>query len=341
MYYHDMERSVNKLKNEITKLNIPLFDAHADTLFRCVYENRNMRENDLHIDLMRAGAYTPYAQFFAIWTMLQADAEKNPSAAAPSDVLFEAYETSLKRMKEEFQKNSDILIHCLNAADAENAAKQGKTAAFISVEGAELLDCSIDRLNQAYDLGIRAVNLCWNNPNALCGSCAAETERGLSPAGRDFVRRAQELGIIIDLSHASEQTFWDTIEISKKPVMASHSNAKALCGHARNLTDNQFSALVKNGGVAGINLYSLFLSSGKADVVTAVSHIEHFLELSGSANVVIGADLDGMDSPPDGISGIEDMYKIYEALLSRNYSESLVRDIFYNNLMDFVRRAMA
>ena len=319
---------------------IPFFDAHADTIFRCINDDENLRENKLHIDLMRSKQYAPYAQFFAIWTMAQVDSQKTSNSAILPEQLYLGYINTLERMELEFEKNRDILQHCRNAEDAKTAAADGKIAAFISVEGAELLECSEDRLLEAYEAGVRAVNLCWNNANLLCGSCINEADRGLSGEGRSFVHRAQDIGIIIDLSHASEPAFWDTLEISSRPVMTSHSNSKVLCAHPRNLTDEQFKALIRNGGISGINLYSDFLSDSSADIENVFAHIERFMSLGGEKSVVIGSDFDGVERLPEGINGIEDIYKLYELLLVRNYSEDIVRDIFYNNLMYFIERAM-
>lgn len=143
----------------------------------------------------------------------------------------------------------------------------------------------------------------------------------------------------IDLSHASERTFWDVMEISRRPVLASHSNSAALCSDfPRNLTDAQFEALVQCGGGAGLNLYPDFLGLTR-DIGACCAHIEHFLALGGEKALFMGADLDGMDDLPEGITGVESVEKIYEALLRRGHSEDLVRDIFYNNLMDILERA--
>ena len=143
----------------------------------------------------------------------------------------------------------------------------------------------------------------------------------------------------IDLSHASERTFWDVLEVGTRPVLASHSNAAVLCSDfPRNLTDAQFEALVKRGGGAGLNLCPDFLGLTR-DVEACCAHIEHFLALGGERAVFIGADLDGIDDTPRGIAGVQDVGRIYEALLRRNHPESLVRGIFYNNLMDILERS--
>lgn len=297
----------------------PYFDAHCDTISALFDGGGNLRENSWHIDLKRLSGYAPAAQFFAVW------GGHYPEKAA--------------LLRRSLAENCDLAIFCRSPADAREAARRGKIAVFLSVEGAEQLDCSIDRLRAAHENdGVLMVNLCWNNDNALCGS-AMGGGGGLSESGRGFVRAAQEMGVVVDLSHASEQTFWDVVGITSRPLVASHSNSKRLCGHARNLTDGQFKALAASGGGAGLNLYPKFLGDDP-DVETCAAHIEHFLALGGERAVFIGADLDGVETLPRGISGVQDVGIIYEALLRKNYDEALVRDIFYNNLLSILERAV-
>ena len=153
----------------------------------------------------------------------------------------------------------------------------------------------------------------------------------MSSQGKAFVRRAQALGILIDVSHLSDAGFWDLMEITSAPVVASHSDARALAPHTRNLTDEMFRAIRDTGGFVGVNFYVPFLGlDGSVDAVLA--HLEHFLDLEGEKTVGFGGDWDGCDSLPKGIGGIQDMEKIYERMLQRNYPEALIGDIFYNNL---------
>lgn len=298
---------------------IPYFDAHCDTISALHDEGGELYGNEYHIDLRRAGIYSPYAQLFAVWGG--------------------SYEEKTALLKSELSKNSDRAVLCRSVKDAKKAAGEGRAAILLSVEGAEQLDCSIKRLRRARDEdGLIMINLCWNSDNALCGA-AMDSGGGLSDAGRDFVRAAQDMGVVIDLSHASERTFWDVLEISARPLVASHSNSAALCSDfPRNLTDAQFTALVRTGGGAGLNLCPDFLGLGR-DVDACAAHIERFLSLGGERAVFMGADLDGIGETPKGINGVEDVGKIYEALLRRNLPESLVRDIFYNNLMNILERA--
>ena len=182
----------------------------------------------------------------------------------------------------------------------------------------------------------KAVNLTWNYANALSGSNADRPEEGLTEKGRAFVRRCRELGVLPDMSHISEKAFWDVYELGGV-MFASHSNSKSVYCHRRNLTDEQFAAISETGGVAGLNLYAEFLGEN-ATCDTVIAHAERFLSLGGEKAVAIGADLDGCDALPEGISGIQDMEKLYEAFLKKNYSESLLRDIFFNNLFNLIER---
>lgn len=299
-------------------MTIPYFDAHCDTVTAVLERGGSLTENEYMLDLRRLSAYAPAAQFFAVWGG--------------------RYEEKAALLRSELQK-SGLGVLCRNTSEAKTAAERGQIAAFLSVEGMEQLDCSIERLREAHERdGLIMVNLCWNSDNELCGS-AMDGGGGLTEKGHAFVRAAQDMGVAIDLSHASERTFWDVMELSVRPVLASHSNAAALCSDfPRNLTDAQFEALVRCGGGAGLNLCPDFLGLTR-DADACCAHIEHFLSLGGERAVFIGADLDGIDDTPQGIAGVQDVGRIYEALLRRNHPESLVRDIFYNNLMDILERA--
>ncbi len=293
-------------------MKMPLFDAHCDTAFKMLLKGYGLYENPGHTDLKRGMKYSPYAQFYALFAM---DSSQIP--------------VEYKNLVDEFAAYSDKITLCRTAGDARAAAAANKTAAFLSIEGAELIGCEVSKLEAMYELGVRAINLTWNNPNKLI--CA----EGLTDLGVSFVRRCGELGVIVDVSHLPDAAFWNVIDIALRPVMASHSNSRAVCAHRRNLTDEQFSAIIKNGGVAGINLYSDFLGR-EPTLITVIEHIEHFLSLGGEKNIALGCDFDGCDSLPDGINGIEDLEKIYNALLRLNYKETLVNNIFYYNLMRVV-----
>ncbi len=304
-----------------------VFDGHCDTISHCYRRGCALRENPGHLDLKRMAGYEGWAQFFAIF------ASKGHAAKPMWDIFQEEYQA----FDRELRANPDKAVFCRTAEEAEAAWNEAKQAAFLSVEGAELLDCDLQKLEQAYRLGVRAVNLTWNYENALSGSNAESPEKGLTAQGRAFVRRMEELGMLADVSHLSDPGFWDVAGELRGPIFASHSNSRAVCPHKRNLTDEQFSAIIKSGGVAGLNLCDEFLGEDP-DMDTIVRHIEHWFALGGERNVSLGGDWDGISGTPKGISGIQDIGKLADRLLRLNYPEELVEGIFYRNLLEVVRK---
>ncbi len=304
-----------------------LFDAHCDTLLRCYRQGGGLWERPGgHIDLARTRKFGCYAQFFAIF---------GSPEDMPGKELRDVFLQQHGIISQEIKQNENYISLCRSGKEAQRAFAVGKTAAFLSVEGGELLGCDIAWLERAWKLGVRSVNLTWNHSNALSGSCAEESNQGLSDLGRAFVRRLSALGMLVDLSHISDRGFWDVAEMECGPLFASHSNSRAVFLHRRNLTDGQFTAIIRSGGVAGINMFADFLGE-KADLDTVVSHIEHFLALGGEKNICIGGDWDGMSRLPTGMDGIWDMDRLCERLLQRNYSEELVNAVFFTNLMRVV-----
>lgn len=302
-------------------MNIPLFDCHCDTGAHAREHGEKLRRNRMQLDLERLSHYSPAGQVFAVCAADDAE----PVKFADVSIAF---------FLEQIKENSDIVKLCLNFRDILSAEKEGKIAALLSIEGAE----QISDIDAAYRQGVRIVHMTWNHDNALCGA-AMDSGAGLTHEGKSFVLRAQQLGIMLDMSHVSECGFWDTLSISTRPVIAGHSNARAVCNVTRNLTDAQFTALVKQGGGAGINLYPEFLGLGR-DIDAVFAHIEHFMSLGGEKSVFLGCDLDGIEQMPKGISGVQDLGRIYEALLRHNYPERLARDIFRNNILRVMEKAL-
>lgn len=309
-------------------MKMPLFDAHSDTAFKLVLEGGSLYQNLWHADLNRGLEYEPYAQFYALFAMDEKDMPVSyPHLKCKS--AEEIFPLVVEKLFSELERNADKIMICRSSKDAESANNQGKAAAFISVEGAHLFGCDLSRLDELYKMGVRSLVLSWNNPNDLY------YEKGLTELGVRFVKRCNELGIIIDVSHLREEAFWDVFSLSKDPIIASHSNSRALCPHKRNISDEQFKAIIECRGIAGINMYAPFLGE-KPNVNTIIGHIEHYLELGGAENIALGCDFDGCDTLCNGIKGIEDMKNVYNALLRQNYPERLVNDIFYYNLMRVV-----
>jgi len=306
---------------------LKVFDGHCDTILRCYLEGGGFWKNDGHLDLERMGAAGHWAQFFAIFGSRE---------DMPGEPLFQVAQKELAIFRREMAVCAGHVVQCCTAEEIEAAWARGKSAALLSVEGAELLDCDLQKLEWAYEQGVRAVNLTWNYANLLSGSNLEKPDQGLTEQGRAFVKRMQELGMLVDVSHLSDPGFWDVMELAEKPVFASHSNARAVCPHRRNLTDEQFTAIIEKKGVAGLNMAVGFLGEDP-DIDTIVAHVEHWMALGGEKNISLGGDWDGIGQTPRGIAGIQDIGKLAERLLRMNYKEEQVDDLFYNNLMRVVR----
>ena len=298
---------------------ISYFDAHCDTVSRCLETGESLCRNSGHIDLCRTKCFARYAQFFALY----ADAAETPDLWVRCKELHDCF---LREMAE----NAGCIMPCRTGAEVDAANRAGKCAAILSIEGADLLECKIERIETAASWGVRLLNPVWNRANVLSGTNLEDSERGLSPYGREFIREMEANNIYADVSHISDAGFWNILRMAKKPVVASHSNSRALCPHPRNLTDDMFRAIRDTGGVVGINFYRNFV--GDDSMESLVRHIEYFLEMDGEKTVCIGGDLDGCDELAGGLRGLQDIHKIYDALCTRGYGKHLLDDIFFGNL---------
>lgn len=311
-------------------MHVSVFDAHCDTISRCWREYEGLDSNSGAVSLDRTAGFERYCQFFALWT-----ADGYTGYPSGGDSVERAYHILLRCFKDQMARNSAKIVQCRTAVEAERANRQGKAAAFLSVEGAELLGCDPARLDQAAADGVAAINLTWNYANTLSGSHCDEQGRGLSPVGREFVSKMEDLHILVDVSHLSEAGFWDVAEMARWPFIASHSNAKSVWDHTRNLTDGQINAIIKNQGVIGLNFYEGFVG-GSRDLDMVRAHLDHILGLGGEKNAALGGDWDGCDLISD-LPAIDGLPRLYEHLLRHGYGETVLQDLFYNNLMRVVR----
>jgi len=307
---------------------LPLFDAHCDTACAILERGQSLRANTCQTDLLRGSAYAPRGQVYALWFHTE---------GLTAEETEDKFRDMLANFRRETAKNADVLSLCTSFADIQAAFAAGKQAALLSVEGAELFGCSCAGLEHAFDQGVRIVHLCWNSDNALCGA-AMGSGAGLTPRGRDFVRRCASLGIVIDLSHASDRTAQDVLELDCTAVLAGHSDCRELTNVPRNLPDGLLRAIAASGGVVGLNLYPAFLGGG--DLRLATGHMSHLLAVCGGDRVCLGCDFDGVDALPEGITGLESMPALRGVLADGGLDDRQLDDIFFNNLMSFWERTL-
>jgi membrane dipeptidase len=231
-----------------------VFDAHCDALMRAVDDGADLTVRNLegHVDLPRLREGGVDAQMFSVW----ADPDEwKGKFGQRLDAMIDAYDAMIA-------KSAGGFVRATTAADAERAAREGKVAAFLGLEGAYAIDGDPAKLAALYDRGVRYVTLTWwHNTSFADGSGDKPRWHGLNARGRELVRAANRLGMIVDVSHASDETFYDVLEASSAPVIASHSNARAIADHHRNLSDDMLRALAKNGGVVGVNFVAGFLDA--------------------------------------------------------------------------------
>ncbi len=306
-----------------------LIDLHCDTLTDCMnYTNTGnpdtLDDPERVLSLSAIPADVHWAQFFAIFVP---DEEKGSAA-------IEYYEKNRLNFERQIKLFSDRVVKCRNAADMEAAWAAGKTAAFLTVENGSVLAGDLSRVKTIADQGVRALTLVWNGENEI-GS-GNTTDHGLSDFGRQADRELEKQNVIIDVSHLNDHGFADLLEIAEKPFVATHSNARAVCPHKRNLTDDMIAEMVKRDCLIGLNYFTEFICEdgnvkGPEDLYR---HIMHFAELGAMHNLSLGSDFDGA-TLPECLSSPTRVTEFYEYLLSRSVSQADADGIFYKNAQKF------
>ncbi len=314
-----------------------VIDSHCDAILKVFSSRGEYRLSDYHqeehVDIPRLRQGGVDVQFFAAYI----GAEYKPDRAIKRTIQL------LDCLYRELEANKGSLKLILDARDIDGLQSNDEVGVLISIEGGEALEGDLASLRIYHRLGVRAVGLTWNERNQIAegvGEC--RSGGGLTEFGVSVVEEMNRLGMIVDVSHISEPGFFDVLSVTRHPIIASHSNARAVCGHVRNLTDRQIRALAENGGVMGINFAPQFLvEHGRACLEDVVTHIDHIVNLLGnSRHVGLGADLDGIDSAPDGLEDASKYPALTEALLKRGYSEQALLEILGHNHLRVIRAVL-
>jgi membrane dipeptidase len=349
-------------------------DGHNDVIITSILPGKDIskRLKSDHTDLPRLKEGGVDVQVFAVWS----DDKKWKKNA------FKHANDQIDALEKVISKNPEKIELAKNSSDIQRIIEVGKIAALIGIEGGNMIEGSEANLEALYNRGARYLTLTWNYNLPWVTAAAEEVKtkgskgKGLTEQGKNIIRKMNELGMMVDLSHAGEQTFYDVLSITTKPVLVSHSNAAALTPHYRNLKDAQLEALKKNGGVIGVNFYSEFLDSKyvkrvrdlyfkshKKDSVTrkysigkmysalsakqkhlanvpfekVLEHIDYLVKKVGIDHVAIGSDFDGIESPPQGLEDVSKFPVLTQALLERGYSEEDVAKIMGQNFLRLLK----
>jgi membrane dipeptidase len=340
---------------------LPIFDGHNDTLLSLYTGERGEgatffeRSDKGHIDLPRAHAGGFGGGFFAVYVPPEEKREHwdrsqyatadgfavplpPPLERAYAQRVAIAIAASLFRL--EAQSGGQVKV-VRTADELAGCLRGGVLAAILHFEGAEAIDPHLDALEVFYQAGLRSLGLVWSRPNAFAHGVpfkfpsAPDTGPGLTDAGRELVRACNRLGIMIDLSHLNEQGFWDVAGLSDAPLVATHSNAHALCPSTRNLNDKQLDAIKESDGMVGLNFHVGFLRADGADnadtpLEVMAQQLDYLVERVGIDRVGFGSDFDGATMPQE-IGDVAGLPKLIEALRERGYDDAALGKITHEN----------
>lgn len=309
-------------------------DMHCDTITKLYKQSGNLSSNDMHIDINKLNKGECLLQNFAIFTNL-ANEDSNFTKA------------SIDYYYSQLELNKDSIRPVYKYEDVLNNENNGYINAMLTLEEGSVVDKDLNNLNWFYDKGVRMITLTWNYPNGIGypnvdlsvehnndPTYDFNTKDGLTDFGIEYVKRCNDLGIIIDVSHLSDKGFYDVCKYSDKPFVASHSNARSVCKAGRNLTDDMIKMLAQKGGVTGLNYCSAFIDNDDQNFTTIegmVKHINHIVNIGGIDCVGLGSDFDGIENGLEikDASGVQLLYKE----LKKYYSEDDIEKIFYKNVL--------
>lgn len=311
-------------------------DCHCDTLTELYNKNASLYENEQHFDIKRQIALGGGLQFCAIY--VPTEVFRYQGGLRYTLCLLDKYNQEIKKLHE----NGIDVLQVRTAEDAGNVLKH-KAATLLAIEEGGAIDGSLEALRCLYELGLRAMTLTWSNRNDIADGINEEaTGSGLTLFGKQVVAEMNRLGMLVDVSHISTAGFWSVIETSTKPIIATHSNAKSLCSHPRNLNDEQIKALAQNGGLAGITFAGQFLEEDwrNACIESVYKHIDYMLNLIGNdEHIGFGSDFDGISHPPYNIQGVQD-YKPLIEYLSKYYSDETINKITHQNVINLLQKVL-
>jgi membrane dipeptidase len=311
-----------------------VIDFHCDTIMKLMDKKPGLvlRENNISVDICKLKKAKSLAQFFALF--IELDRTQDP---------LEYCLLMVDKFHEEIEKNCTDIALATNYHELMDNMSKGVISAFLTIEEGGALKGKLEHLRNFYRLGVRLITLTWNFPNELGFPNKNEEDRdkGLTNFGYEVVSEMNTLGMIIDVSHLSDGGFYDVAKHSKKPFVASHSNARAISNHPRNLSDDMIKTLAEKGGVMGINFEKHFLGHNELSrVEDMISHITHIKKVGGIECISIGSDFDGINSEGLEIKNIGEIEKLSMALGKNNFGDADIEKIFYKNAIRVIKEVL-
>ncbi|WP_461569907.1 dipeptidase [Thermincola ferriacetica] len=308
-------------------------DAHCDTLLDLAQNKRRFMEKSStgHLDFPRMEEGRVALQFFAAFI----GSEYKPERALKRTLqLIDVF------YKEVLANDKEIVLGTSYRQIKRAIQKKQQKVALLTIEGGEALAGDLHVLHVLYRLGVRGIGLTWNQRNDIAdGVWESTSGGGLTNFGRRVVREMNKLGMIVDLAHIAEKGFWDTMQVSEKPVMVSHANCRKVHDHPRNLSDEQIKALADAGGVIGLTLAPDFIGKER-DLDSFLAHVDHVAGLVGTKCIAIGSDYDGIEETPAGLEDVTKMPNLVIALFKRGYTLEEVKNIMGQNLLDYLAKIL-
>ena len=317
-------REAKQLHNRILSL-----DSHCDTpMFFDQQIDFASRDPKILVDLHKmTEGYLDATIMVAYLKQLELTDEALLAATAKADRILSEIEAMVA-------KSSSYVNIAYTSADLFRLKAEGKKAIILGIENGYAIGNDLSNVERFRNRGVVYMTLCHNGNNQLCGSARYNDENlGVNTFGEKVIKEMNRVGMMVDISHAGEQTFYDALDISTKPIVASHSSSRALCNHPRNLTDEQLKALAAKGGVAQVTLYNGFLKEeGTATIQDAIQHLNHMVDVMGIEHVGIGTDFDG-DGGIIGCASASELINFTRCLLKERYSEEDIRRIWGGNFL--------
>ncbi|MBU3089752.1 dipeptidase [Clostridium gasigenes] len=306
-------------------------DLHCDTALRLFHENLKLEKSICKVDIEKLKKSKALAQVFA--TFIELDCVDNP---------YSEFKRIFSNLIAEIEVNSKDIVIVRNLDQLDKANDNGKIGAFLSIEEGEVLEGKIERVKEMYDLGIRFITLTWNFPNSIGypNSNFEHKDKGLTKRGKEIVTEMEHFGIIPDCSHLSDAGFYDLIDICKKPFIATHSNARVITNHSRNLTDDMIVKLANKGGVMGLNFCGAFL--GEKEIPTIedmILHLKHTKNIGGIDVLALGTDFDGIENEVE-IDNIGEIGKLSYALNKNGFNDDEIEKIFFGNVKRVMKECL-